>query len=114
MPSGLRKKRLRPTRRGNTERNRALDSDPLGVGHSLGNAMESTSHYIGERGGIMRELSDESLIEVYRKAVQYHLDKEFIDLILEEMIRRKLYLPKEQNNMASPDPSSEGEPDRLS
>ncbi|MGS2778894.1 sporulation histidine kinase inhibitor Sda [Robertmurraya sp. GLU-23] len=33
-------------------------------------------------------LSDEDLVNVYSKAINYNLDTRFVDLILEEILRR--------------------------
>lgn len=40
----------------------------------------------------MRELSDESLIETYMKALHLKLDEEFIKLLEQEIARRRLSL----------------------
>lgn len=47
----------------------------------------------------MKTLSDESLIEVYLKAVEFNLDQEFVNLIIDEMKRRGIHVPK--NNDAN-------------
>lgn len=38
----------------------------------------------------LRILSDQDLLEVYFKAKQYHLEKQFIDTIFAEIKQRKL------------------------
>lgn len=41
----------------------------------------------------MRILSNEILIESYLRALDLKLEKEFIDLLLKEIKRRKLHVP---------------------
>jgi developmental checkpoint coupling sporulation initiation to replication initiation len=41
----------------------------------------------------MRILSNEVLIESYLRAMDLKLDKEFIELLLKEIKRRKLHIP---------------------
>lgn len=40
----------------------------------------------------MRNLDDETLLDIYRKAFEYNLDKEFICIIEKELTRRGLLL----------------------
>ncbi|TGA99553.1 sporulation histidine kinase inhibitor Sda [Sporolactobacillus shoreae] len=44
----------------------------------------------------MKNLTDELLIESYKKAKKYQLSEEFIILIEEEMNRRQLHVPVHQ------------------
>lgn len=56
-----------------------------------------------ERGGgrkreMMENLSDSLLIESYEKARKYHLSAAFIELIKQEMKRRRIQVPEHQLN----------------
>lgn len=50
----------------------------------------------------MKTLSDESLIEVYLKAVEFNLDQEFVKLIIDEMKRRGIHVPKNNDAKSIP------------
>jgi developmental checkpoint coupling sporulation initiation to replication initiation len=41
----------------------------------------------------MHLLSDEALLDAYMKAIHLGLEREFIDLLVEEIIKRELHIP---------------------
>jgi developmental checkpoint coupling sporulation initiation to replication initiation len=47
---------------------------------------------------LMRLISDETLVESYYKALDLQLEMDFVDLLLAEIIRRKLKLEMMENS----------------
>ncbi len=47
----------------------------------------------------MKQLKDDDLVEVYKKAKEFNIDKEFVELLEEEMKKRRIIKNKSEQKV---------------